>query len=80
MVSTCISSVASETVGDVLSDEVRMLDRIGHRLLGDPHDHAFVGALTRDGADGARRAEVEAVPPVMTRVRVFSIDGTGPSS
>lgn len=35
MAPTCISSVATETVGDVLSDEVRMPARIGHRLLGE---------------------------------------------
>lgn len=60
MVPTCTSSVASERVGDVLSDEVRMLARIGHRLLGEPHDHPFTGALAGNEANGSCRAEVGA--------------------
>lgn len=58
MVPTCISSVATETVGDVLSDEVRMLARIDHRLLSEPHDHPFAGALAGNAANGSRRAEI----------------------
>ena len=54
-------------------------------LLGDPYDHAFVGALTRDEADGARRAEIRAGASrddkgprhVDRRVRPFGVgDGT----
>ena len=37
-----------------------MLACIGHRLLNEPHDHALVGALARNEADGSCRAEVGA--------------------